>query len=305
MDEQGAQPNDKPAESAATGNPDARPAPRPITLADVWSPEEEAGDRQARAAEYRMPEGVRHARPGAARAAGPHAHPAPPAWRAHDGASHGHRPPTGYHERHMRWYDLPGALALAALAFLSVFFTYTGFGHSWDEALYLKGAESAADWTARAATGDAGMLSADEIARHWGKRADGEDPLHPEVGPVPKLVMGLGITQLTAHGFDPMVASRLPVAVAFALTVALLYWVGVRAYGRVGGTAAALMYALMPRVFGHAHIAASETLLAFFTVLTLAAFLLQYGVPGWRSSRASRSAWRLPPRLRRSSCPCR
>jgi hypothetical protein len=283
MDERTGQPGDpemegaEPTPDGGANQPadDAEPSGllRNITLDDVSAP---PAREAAHPAEYRLPEGVRSTRPRGASAAArpPHraAHVQEPRAVA-SAVAQARRAPVGYSERRMRWFDFAGALALAVLAFLSVLFTYRGYGHSWDEALYLKGAEQAADWTTRVATGDAGLLSADEIGRYWGKRADGEDPLHPEVGPVPKLATGMGLRKLAARGFDPMVATRLPVAVAFALTVALLYWVGVRAYGRVGGTAAALMYALMPRVFGHAHIAASETLLAFFTVCTAAAFL--------------------------------
>lgn len=199
---------------------------------------------------------------GAKRPARGHAHP--PA---------GPRPTVTYFTRAMLWFDPPLAILLGALAFLAVALTYQGFGHSWDEALYLRGATQAADWTVRVVTGDRDLLAADRIDEFWGARADGKDPLHPEVGPVPKLVTGLGIHLLAGDRFDPMTASRLPIALVFGLTVALVYWMGTRAYGRIGGTAAAVMYALFPRVFGHAHIAASETLLAFATLFTVAAFL--------------------------------
>ena len=61
--------------------------------------------------------------------------------------------------------------------------------------------------------------------------------------------------------------------VLFGLTVGLLFLLGNKEYGRIGGFAAAVIYALMPRVFGHAHIAASETPLAFITVLTVWCYL--------------------------------
>ncbi len=184
------------------------------------------------------------------------------------------RPPgVTYFSRRMHWLDPIVAAMLGLIAFLLVILTYGGFGHSWDEALYRQGAERAAEWTTRAISGESELLTKKRIDEFWGNRADGNDPLHPEVGPVPKLVTGLGMKMFTPGGGDPMRAARLPVALAFALTVALICWMGTRAFGRIGGMAAALMYILYPRVFGHAHIAASETLLALTVLLATAAFL--------------------------------
>lgn len=167
------------------------------------------------------------------------------------------------------------AMLLAVVAFLAVAFTYKGIGHSWDEALYLKPSERAAAWMVGVFnSGDDSMMQSPAIDRHWGIRLDGHDPLHPEVAPVPKLLNGAGLTYLTEIGIEPMVAMRLPAAILFGLTVALIFLLGCKEYGRAGGLAAAVFYACMPRVFGHAHIAASETPLAFFTLLTGWCFLV-------------------------------
>lgn len=180
-----------------------------------------------------------------------------------------------YDTRRSRVADYLIALILGLLTFASVATTYKGFGHSWDEALYLKPAESAAAWMLGFFnSGDTDLLSKQAIDSHWGQSLDGHDPLHPEVAPVPKLLIGAGLTYLSAFTPDPMEAMRLPNAILFALTIALLYLLGSREYGRIGGFGAALMYVLMPRVFGHAHIAASETPLAFFTLLTVWCFLI-------------------------------
>lgn len=175
-----------------------------------------------------------------------------------------------------RFTDILIALLLAVAAFASVALTYRGIGHSWDEALYLKPAERAAAWMQGVInSGDDTMLRKVAVDRHWGTELTGHDPLHPEVAPVPKLLPGAGLTYLKdlVHG-DEMTAMRLPNAILFGLTVALLFLLGTREYGRIAGFGAALFYVLMPRVFGHAHIAASETPLAFFTVLTVWCFLV-------------------------------
>ncbi len=180
----------------------------------------------------------------------------------------------GFYQRRMRFTDMVIALLVGLAAFFAVATTYVGFGHSWDEALYLKPAERAAAWMLGVInSGDDSMLQPAAVGRHWGHSLDGNDPLHPEIAPIPKLLIGAGLTYLVPLGIEPMVAMRLPVAVLFALTVALLFLLGTREYGRIGGFAAALMYFMMPRVFGHAHIAASETALAFFVVLTVWCFL--------------------------------
>lgn len=163
--------------------------------------------------------------------------------------------------------DLLCFVLLVVGAFAAVSLTYGGYGLSWDEALYRKPAETAARWVAELAGGDRDMLQHDQIDKYWGRKANGDDPLHPEIAPVPKAVTGLGTAWLIDRGVDPVIAPRLPVALVFGLTIGLLYLMGRGVAGRTAGFAAAVGYLLIPRVFGHAHIAASETLLAFGVVL--------------------------------------
>ncbi len=54
-------------------------------------------------------------------------------------------------------------------------------------------------------------------------------------------------------------AARVGSAAAFAITVFLCGWTATLWYGRTAGIVAALAVVLMPRVFGHAHLAALET----------------------------------------------
>ena len=48
---------------------------------------------------------------------------------------------------------------------------------------------------------------------------------------------------------------RLPIAILFGMSLNLIYWLGRRTWGPVPGLIAALIYATMPRIFGHAHLA--------------------------------------------------
>ncbi|MGC8840563.1 MAG: glycosyltransferase family 39 protein [Candidatus Sumerlaeaceae bacterium] len=178
-----------------------------------------------------------------------------------------------YFRRSTRLLDFLLAVVLLVGAFFSVALTYRGIGHSWDEALYLRPAASAGQWVLDLARGDTAMLEPSAIDQAWGLEVTGNDPLHPEVAPIPKAVIGLGLTILSGYGIPEMIAMRLPIAVVFALTVALLYILGARTYGRLPGFLGAVGYWLMPRVFGHAHLAASETLFAFTLVLLAWSYL--------------------------------
>lgn len=171
-------------------------------------------------------------------------------------------------------WDFVSFLFLAIAGFLAVSLTYSGVGMAWDEALYLEPSTKAVEWVENLFTSPGSALDADAITHAWGDKANGNDPLHPEVGPVVKLVVGLGARWLPGSTVDPLTAMRLPIAVLFGLSLGLLYWIGARSMNRTAGFAAAVVYAFMPRVFGHAHIAGSETVLVFtallFTLLAIA-----------------------------------
>jgi 4-amino-4-deoxy-L-arabinose transferase-like glycosyltransferase len=71
----------------------------------------------------------------------------------------------------------------------------------------------------------------------------------------------------------PIAAMRLPIALLFGLSLALIYGLGLWAWDRPTGLIAALACLAMPRVFGHAHFASIETPLIFATLLTLYCFV--------------------------------
>jgi hypothetical protein len=136
--------------------------------------------------------------------------------------------PDGYFGRRAGLVDWLLASLLTVAAFVAVVRSYAGYGHSWDEALYFKPAQAAAEWVARLALGDFSLLSQPQLDAHWGTRVDGNDPLHPEVAPVPKVLTGLGGLFLSDLTGDIMTAMRLPVAGAYAATVFLLYMLAFR-----------------------------------------------------------------------------
>jgi hypothetical protein len=105
------------------------------------------------------------------------------------------------------------------------------------------------------------------------------NPDHPPLG---RLWLGLW-HQLTAtlvptsqhqtHNLFITACARVGSAAAFALTVFFCGWVAAVWYGAPAGVAAAISLILMPRVFGHAHLAALETCigLAYFVAVVAVA----------------------------------
>lgn len=100
---------------------------------------------------------------------------------------------------------------------------------------------------------------------------------HPPLGR-----LWLGVFHVLAHGEFPgtqfhddfnILAARTGSAVAFALTVFVLGVLITKHWGRCAGTVAAVALIAMPRLFGHAHLAALETVLNLFWTLALAALL--------------------------------
>jgi hypothetical protein len=159
--------------------------------------------------------------------------------------------------------------AVAAAQVILVWFTMRGIGMSWDEGFYFdRNAEGAiwlADWLR-------GNLPDD--TRH--------DPFWkttPEYLAVPRLVHGISGwlfegTWLTRGQFLPdLVAQRLLNGVAHGLNCWLIARLILAIAGLGPALAGMLAYASMPRIFGYAHFATTETLLVTATLLVTIAFL--------------------------------
>lgn len=115
-------------------------------------------------------------------------------------------------------------------------------------------------------------------------------PDHPPLG---RLWLGLHhhlarwlVPPAEPDGLIVTVCARTGSATAFALTVWLIGWTASRWWGRGPGAAAALALVLLPRPFGHAHLAALETI----TNLTCTAALLSSLQATQREQPASRAA---------------
>jgi 4-amino-4-deoxy-L-arabinose transferase-like glycosyltransferase len=170
-------------------------------------------------------------------------------------------------------------LLVCALLFFAataaVMFSYRGFGFSWDEAYYYEPSRDAGEWLG------------DMVLSRWKpyRRSD-VDIFWREVSELPsvtKFANGISLA-LFSDLLGPLRALRLPAALAFGATLGLIYLFIQRFYGQTAGIAASLAYALMPRVFGHAHIGATESITAFLCVLTV--FLFLRGIGSWKASLA-------------------
>jgi len=98
---------------------------------------------------------------------------------------------------------------------------------------------------------------------------------------------GRGFAQLQSGQPLSFASARVGSAAAFGLTIFVVGLAASRWYGRLAGFAAALSLALMPRVFGHAHLAALETFVGLTytaSVLSIAAFWNGPRRPGWKSA---------------------
>jgi hypothetical protein len=117
-------------------------------------------------------------------------------------------------------------------------------------------------------------------------------PDHPPLGR-----LALGIVHNFVHAIDPpdsganqiaIVSARVASALAFAVTILLTGYIATRWYGRTAGIISSMSLLLMPRVFGHAHLAALETMigLAYATAVFAVAdrWSAQYSVSDGKKS---------------------
>jgi hypothetical protein len=114
-------------------------------------------------------------------------------------------------------------------------------------------------------------LGAIEWREVFGEQADiGPHPTlgyhNPDHPPLGRLAIGMGHDIARAidrpvENQSPFsaVSARVAPALAFAVLVALVGFMTARWYGPPSGVIAAIALVLMPRVFGHAHLAALET----------------------------------------------
>lgn len=160
----------------------------------------------------------------------------------------------------------------AVLALVSIAAGLPGLnevGVTWDEPRYFQSVERIQSWTALAATGDvSAAMEPDAIRAAW----DSDRYYNPHP-PAYKAAMAL-TDALFGRWISRPGSFRLSSLLAFGLLVGLVAGLTGRLASAAAGTAAGLALLCMPRVFGHAHVAATDmplTLLWFAG--TMGAFL--------------------------------
>ncbi|MGI9039092.1 MAG: glycosyltransferase family 39 protein [Gemmatimonadota bacterium] len=164
------------------------------------------------------------------------------------------------------------ALALGAV-FAAVTFA-TGFpqlsevGVTWDEPRYFESARSIQKWTSRVASGDARALSADEIQAAWD--TDRYYNPHP-----PVYKEGMAFTESLIGGrFGALTGFRASNLAMFSVLVGLVAALTSLLVRPAGGFAAGAALLLMPRMYGHGLIAATDVPLSLFWFAATMGFFL-------------------------------
>lgn len=156
--------------------------------------------------------------------------------------------------------------ALFAVTLCALVATLDDPGITWDEPAYYGSAQLQVRWVKTLLSeGPAVALDRDVVYQmwDWDHYHNPHPPLYKE---------GMALTWWATSGLlGPLAAFRLFPAILFAGLVLLLFRWGCSAWGGVGGLGAALSTALMPRLFGHAHLGATETPLVAFWVAATAA----------------------------------
>lgn len=173
------------------------------------------------------------------------------------------------------------AAALFALALGLVGTTLDDPGVTWDEPGYYISAQLQVRWVGKLLSeGPAAALDPEVIRETWDW-----DHYHNPHPPIYK--EGMALTWWAAQGLlGPLAAYRLFPAILFATVVAVAWLWGAAAWGPAAGLGASLSILLMPRLFGHAHLGATETpLLAWWFLGTAAVW--------WAVARDRRIGWPL------------
>lgn len=184
-------------------------------------------------------------------------------------------------QRLERWVDghrRATTLGLFTLTFGLVGLTLDDPGITWDEPAYFISAELEVEWVRMLLSQPSEALDRDVVYEMWDW-----DHYHNPHPPLYKEAMALTWWG-TRGAFGELIGFRLAPALLFAGLIALVFRWGAAAWGGVGGLASALSVLLMPRIFGHAHIGATETpLIAFWSAASAAGW--------WAIERQRREAW--------------
>ena len=165
-------------------------------------------------------------------------------------------------DRAARRFVLWAGVVLGILAFAWLFPGLDDVGIAWDEPYYFDSARRIQDWASQVVTGpDRAEQLSQEVVRETLNWRRYWNP-HP-----PAYKLAMAATEATfGRWTGEIVGFRLAPLGFFSLLVACVTWLAGMTWGRAAGIGAGLSILLMPRVVGHAHIGATDTLttLAWF-----------------------------------------
>ncbi|MFA6449283.1 MAG: hypothetical protein WCX65_07450 [bacterium] len=178
----------------------------------------------------------------------------------------------------------PWRIAIAIIIFIAVgvslAYTSSDVGMSWDEGNDLKRAKLAAGWISLLGDKDAHPLSRNTIEAYWDSGWQGHPALTRIIHAVTaKLICGFSDSPV----FVKWYAYRYGTYAVFAALAAAVFLFGSYRLGRIEyGLFSAAALAFMPRMFGHAHIVETDIILGAFCFGAAAAFI--YGLENkWTS----------------------
>ncbi len=137
----------------------------------------------------------------------------------------------------------------------------TGPGITWDEPSYVAAGYGYCLWLAKP---QFVVLSREDASNPWLVNHE-----HP---PAAKIAYGLAGVLERGHGLLAILTARIVAAALFTALVGLVYLFTARHFGRMAGAFGAASLALMPRVFGHGHLAALDVPVALACFAATLAF---------------------------------
>jgi hypothetical protein len=190
------------------------------------------------------------------------------------------RSDANHHNSTVKNFRKSTAWALFAVSLILLATTIEDIGITWDEVYYFESSQLHIAWVEQVLTGFThGDFSAgfgkEAIDRYW--RHDLYHNPHPPLHRI--------LSSITLYFFRPfmneLTAYRLAPVLCFSLLIAGLFWITSGFYGYTAGLFSALSLLLTPRLFGHAHIAATDIPLATLWFFSTYTFLKSMSSTKW------------------------
>jgi 4-amino-4-deoxy-L-arabinose transferase-like glycosyltransferase len=142
---------------------------------------------------------------------------------------------------------------------------------TWDEVFYYQPFKDVASWIQLFFSDPGLALSHEGVVLGW-------DKIH-ELPPLLKWLGGVAVL-LSPGGVHDLTALRVIPALAFGASLALIYLISKRVVGELSALLSVVIYATLPRIVGHAQIAATETVFTAVTLLVL--WVATHDLSKWR-----------------------